>query len=269
MMAVSLDLIPAMIRVVQIEPGPIRPSPRRPRARSAPGPSAVATLPATKRVSGNARGSAPAFRTLRVSVRGVEDEHVHARVRRARRDPGSRPDPDRGRRDQAPTLVLRRARESPPLEDVLDREQPVKPTSSTIGSSILWRPMIASASSSVVPAARSPGLSPVITSRMVRDPSVSNRRSRFVMMPRSRPPSSTTGTPDAARLHQPAHRGSVGRVPAWLLDHPALRALYTVDLPGLLLDGELVDDSHAGSRAMAIAMGRTVTVSIAAETSGC
>jgi hypothetical protein len=71
------------------------------------------------------------------------------------------------------------------------------PPSSTTGSfSMRWRPMIASASSSVVPlgAVTSPSL--VIASRSGRSRARSNCRSRLVMIPTSRPSSSTTGTPE-------------------------------------------------------------------------
>ena len=73
--------MPATTRVVQIEPAPMPTfTASTPDPISASVASAVATLPATRSVFGNSRRirATMSMHVLRVPVRGVDDEHVHA-----------------------------------------------------------------------------------------------------------------------------------------------------------------------------------------------
>ena len=104
-----------------------------------------------------------------------------------------------------------------------------------------------SASSSEVPTGVVISRSRVMTSRIGRLSSVSNCRSRLVMIPASRPSSSTIGTPLIENCC--ISRSASPSVPCAaqrdrVQDHPALAALHPVHFRRLLVNGHvLVDDA--------------------------
>ena len=106
---------PATTRVVQIEPGPTPTfTASAPASISASAASPVAMLPAIDlELAGEARDARDHLDdAARVAVRGVDDEHVDARVdQRLRALERVRPDADRGADAQPALRVLRRVRE--------------------------------------------------------------------------------------------------------------------------------------------------------------
>jgi hypothetical protein len=117
---------PATMRVVQMEPGPMPTfTASAPWSTSAFAASAVAMLPpmtCTLRVALLDPRDAVEH-ALRVAVRGVDDEHVDARLDEALDALSCRRDADRRADAQAPEVVLARVRVLGRLEDVLDGDE--------------------------------------------------------------------------------------------------------------------------------------------------
>jgi len=152
--------------------------------------------------------------------------------------------------------------------------RPLKiPCSSTTGSfSMRCLARIRSASSSVVPTGAVTRRSCVIAARIGRSSSRSNWRSRLVMMPTRRPASSTTGTPEMRKRsirRTASRRGRSGpRVMGWRIIPDSLRFTRSTSAAWRSIGMFLWITPMPPSRAMAIAISDSVTVSIAAETSG-
>ena len=192
-------------------------------------------------------------------MRGVDDEHVDARRRRApaARSIASGPTPTAAPTRSRPSASFVACGNWARLEMSLTVISPRRqPSASTTGSfSILCRWRISSASSSVVPTGAVTRLRAVISAETGCVVSSSKRRSRFVRMPTRRPSPSVIGhAGDVVAGHQ-LERGGDGRVGAQrdgLGDHPGLGALHPVDLGDLLLDREVAvedaDSALAGQR---------------------
>ncbi len=148
-----------------------------------------------------------------------------------------------------------------------------RPSSSTTGSfSILWRWRTRSASSSEVPSGTVTSSSPVITSRTARSGSLSNSRSRLVMIPTTRPSSPTTGRPlmeysSRSAVAFPSDASGPTVIGSRII---ALSARFTRST------WERCDSTDMflwmipipPSRAAAMAISNSVTVSMAADTTG-
>ena len=197
--------MPAMIRVVQIEPAPMPTlTASTPSPMSASVPSAVATLPATRSTCGKRRRSVRTMSrtfcewpgpvsTTSASTLAATSASARSTVSRA-----------------MPTAAPQRSRPSESLDAFgyltafwmsLTVISPFsrKSRSTTSSFSTLWWCRISRAASSVVPTGTVNSGSRVMTSEMARLTFVSKRRSRFVRMPTSRPsllPSSVIGTPE-------------------------------------------------------------------------
>ena len=138
--------------------------------------------------------------------------------------------------------------------------------------SILLRASRASASSEAMPSGAVTSGMGVITSRTGRAESVSKRMSRFVMMPSSVMSSATTGTP---LMWKVAHSASTS---ARLMSGPMVMGSTTMPASERFTRSTMAAWSSTDrlrwmmprppSRAMAMAMADSVTVSMAAEMSG-
>ena len=147
------------------------------------------------------------------------------------------------------------------------------PRSSTTGSfSMRWRPRMRSASSSVVPTGAVIRLSLVIASRIGRSSSRSNWRSRLVMIPISFPAPSTIGTPEILNRVMSWCASRSGRsgpsVMGCRIIPDSLRLTRSTSAAWRSIGMFLWITPTPPSRAIATAMSASVTVSIAAETSG-
>src|SRR6185312_7003063 len=148
-----------------------------------------------------------------------------------------------------------------------------RPSSSTSGSfSILCAPMSFMASTPVVPTLPVTSGAFVMTSCTSRLWSVSNRRSRLVTMPISRPASSTTGRPLMRYFpHRASTSASVasGRtVTGWVIMPDSERLTRSTWDAWSATERLRCSTPAPPCRAIAIAIRASVTVSIAAETSG-
>src|SRR6266853_1130058 len=147
------------------------------------------------------------------------------------------------------------------------------PCLSTTGSfSMRCLPSRRSASSIVVPTGAVTSLSLVIASLMGRSSWRSNCRSRLVMIPTSLPASSTIGTPEILKRAISWVASRTGRsgpsVIGFRIIPDSLRFTRSTSAAWRSMDMFLWITPMPPSRAMAIAMSDSVTVSIAAETSG-
>jgi hypothetical protein len=205
----------------------------------------------------------------------IDDQGVHPGVQQGSGPVHvSVPAPDGRRHPEATMLVLARVGELAALEDVLHRDEPPEPPLPVhhreLLDPVLWR--IASASSRVVPTGAVMSRSPVMTAWMGRSRSVSNCRSRFVTIPTSRPVLLHDGdATDGEAGHEAWASRRVARGPRVMGFRiiPLSERLTRSTSPACMLDGHvLVDDPDPPSRAMAMAMRASVTVSMAAEISG-
>src|SRR5512143_2401955 len=147
------------------------------------------------------------------------------------------------------------------------------PCWSTTGSfSMRWAPRIRSASSRVVPTAAVTRSSLVIASRIGRSSWRSNCRSRLVMMPTSFPAESTIGTPEIRKRAMSWDASRSGRsgpsVIGFRIMPDSLRFTRSTSAAWRSIGMFLWITPMPPARAMAIAISASVTVSIAADTSG-
>src|SRR3954454_14847839 len=147
------------------------------------------------------------------------------------------------------------------------------PCASTTGSfSIRCLARIRSASSSPVPTGTVTSLSLVITSRRGCSRLFSNCRSRLVMMPTSRPWPSTMGTPEIRKRRINAmasfRRRSGPSVIGFMIIPLSLRFTRSTSAACRSMVMFLCRTPMPPARAMAMAISASVTVSMAADTSG-
>ena len=232
-----------------------------PASISASAASAVAMLPA---IDCDVAARALSRRTIsthrrRVAVRGVDDEHVDARVdERLGALERVRPDADRGADAQPALLVLRRVRVLDPLLDVLDRDQAREAAVGVDDRQLLDLVAVEDLLGLVErrPDRRGDEVARGHQrARPAASVSVSKRRSRFVRIPTSTPVVvGDRDAGDAVARHQLERVGDerVGRQRHRLDDHPRLGALDLVDLGDLVRDREVaVDDRRCRPRARA------------------
>src|SRR5216117_1689825 len=269
---------PVTTRVVQIEPGPTPTfTASTPRSTSALAPSVVATLPPTSCASGNAsRRHATVLSTpsewpcAESTTSTSQPASTSARARD--RASGVPPTAAATRRRPCWSLLASGCRRR--LKMSLMVMRPFRmPCASTTGSfSMRCCARIRSASSRVVPTGAVTSRSLVIASRIGRSSSRSNWRSRLVMIPTSRPASSTIGTPEMRNrsISRTASRtGRSGpRVMGWRIIHDSLRLTRSTSAAWRSIGMFLWITPIPPSRAMAIAISASVTVSMAAATSG-
>src|SRR5881396_758141 len=269
---------PVTTRVVQIEPGPTPTfTASTPRSTSARAPVPLATFPPTSCVSGNASRrhatvlSTPSAWPCAESTT-ITSQPASSRARARARASEVPPTAAATRRRPCWSLLAWGCRRR--LKMSLMVMRPLRtPCSSTTGSfSMRCFARIRSASSSPVPTGAVTRRSLVIASRIGRSSSRSNCRSRLVMMPTRRPASSTIGTPEMwnRSIRRTASRSgrSGPRVIGCRIIPDSLRFTLSTSAAWRSTGMFLWITPMPPSRAMAIAISDSVTVSIAADTSG-
>src|SRR6266851_2963289 len=269
---------PVTTRVVQIEPGPTptftASTPRSTRARA---PASVATLPATSCTSGNASRSSDTVSSTPLECPCAESTTITstpASSSALARACASAVPPTAAATRSRPCWSLlasgcwRRLKMS--LMVIKPRRMPCLSTTGSFSMRCL--PSRRSASSIVVPTGAVTSLSLVIASLMGRSSWRSNCRSRLVMIPTSLPASSTIGTPEILKRAISWVASRTGRsgpsVIGFRIIPDSLRFTRSTSAAWRSMDMFLWITPMPPSRAMAIAMSDSVTVSIAAETSG-